>query len=78
MAVSPTYVGTWEEIKRHDAELKGRRVSVSILPEEAPLSELSRAERLLKVKEMIVEFGKDLPVYPDRKLTLDDYYPDED
>ena len=77
MAVPTTLVGTWEEIKEHDAELKGRQVRLSVLPEDE-LAGLSQRERIERAQVMIRELGERLPAFPDRALTLDDYYPDED
>lgn len=76
MAIPTTLVGTWEEIKTHDAELSGHRVTVSVHPFETTKEE--RLERFRQSLEMIRELGKDLPTYPERIFTSEDYYPDED
>ncbi|CAN5557038.1 hypothetical protein BH11ARM2_BH11ARM2_24750 [soil metagenome] len=76
MAVPTTLVGTWEEIKAHDAELSGRRVTARIHPDEESLP-LSQKERIARSLAIIEELGKGLPPYPDRVFTSDDYYPDE-
>lgn len=44
MNMSPNVIeGTWEEIKRHEPELTGRRLRVTIQPEQAMADEPSAA-----------------------------------
>ncbi|MDQ2732450.1 MAG: hypothetical protein M3Y56_12390 [Armatimonadota bacterium] len=56
--------GTWEEIRAHDAELTGRRVQLTILPNEHPLM-------LDQVLASLIEEAENLTLTPVR-APLDD------
>lgn len=78
MAISTVYTGTWEEVKSHEEELRGRQVEVRVIT--AFSQEKTREQRVAEMEETIQklkELGKRLPKFPERALTTDVYYPDD-
>ena len=76
--MATVYEGTWEEVAVHAPEWTGRRVKVIV--EEASQSEVirERVERLERGLATARELSKDFPPVPERHITLDFLYPDED
>ncbi|RYG39583.1 hypothetical protein EON81_00335 [bacterium] len=78
MASNTVFVGTWEDIKTHEEELKGKTVEVRIRVGTPPSSGYAeRMERFKESVQRIEEFGKSLPLFPSRRLRVEDYYSDE-
>lgn len=75
METTDRYVGSWNEIKSHEDELNGQFLVVRVIRDPVIQERIERLERGLA---LVREFGKNLPQYPERQITLDVLYPDED
>lgn len=69
MAQPQMLEGTWEEIKRHEPELMGKKLRLIILPEEADPMPIRPNELALAALREIAERQKDRP-YTDGSDTM--------
>ena len=70
-----SYFGTWEEIKRHEQEFTGHKMAVKIIKDPEIAEQLIRLEQSL---EGLRKIGRDKGPYPNYKMDLDFFYPDDE